>query len=103
MVMTIATLLAVIAALFLDDFKALLHKPEIEFYVGRDLLDKGHEMNSPDPAQWIRGKIKNIGDRGVERCRLKILKVEGSNIPYPEQLTKIENGFLQWEGESATR
>ena len=98
-VMTIATLLAVVAALFLDDIKALLHRPEIELYVGSDLLDEGHDMDSDKiPARWIRGKITNTGDRGVENCRLKILKVEGPNIPYPRHVTKITNGFLQWEG-----
>jgi hypothetical protein len=49
--MTIATLLAVGAALFLDDIKALLHSPEIEFYVGGDLLDEGNDMDSPSPAK----------------------------------------------------
>src|SRR6266576_1698756 len=62
-VMTIATLLAVVAALFLDDIKGLLHRPEIEFYVGNDLLDVGHDMKSTVIARWIRGKITNVGDR----------------------------------------
>jgi hypothetical protein len=98
-VMTIATLLAVVAALFLDDIKGLLHRPEIEFYVGNDLLDVGHDMKSSEiAARWIRGKVTNVGNRGVENCRLKILKVEGPNIPDPVQVKKITNGFLQWEG-----
>jgi len=95
-VMSVATLLAVIAALFLDDVRALLHRPEIEFHVGRDLLDDWLDLDSGrDHAKWIRGRIKNIGDRGVERCRLKLLNVEGPNLP--EQVSKVRNGFLQWE------
>jgi hypothetical protein len=43
-VMTIATLLAVVAALFLDDIEGLLHKPEIELRVGKDLIDEGADM-----------------------------------------------------------
>ncbi len=94
--MSVATLLAVIAALFLDDVRALLHRPEIEFHVGRDLLDDWLDLDSGrDHAKWIRGRIKNIGDRGVERCRLKLLNVEGPNLP--EQVSKVRNGFLQWE------
>jgi hypothetical protein len=98
-VMTIATLGAVVAALFLDDIKDFLHRPEIEFYVGNDLLDVGHDMKSTEiAARWIRGKVTNVGDRGVKNCRLKILNVEGPNVPEPVQVKKITNGFLQWEG-----
>jgi hypothetical protein len=88
--MSVATMMAVIAALFLDDVRAFLHRPKIDVYVGDDLIDR----TSFKDTQWIRGKIKNIGDRGVERCRLKSLRVEGQNI----DPGRIENGFLQWQG-----
>jgi hypothetical protein len=72
--MSFATLLAVIAAVFLDDIRLFYHRPKIDIYVGDDLIDRAYNM------QWIRGKIKNVGDRGVERCRLKLLtrRVTGS-------------------------
>jgi hypothetical protein len=100
-VMTIATLLAVLAALFLDEIKGLLHSPKIELRVGDDLLDEGPDMVAnldADPAWWIRGQITNVGDRGVEKCRLRLLNVQGPQLPEPEQLRKIKNGFLQWQG-----
>jgi hypothetical protein len=100
-VMTVATLLAVIAALFLDDIKGLLHSPKIELRVGDDLLDEGADMIAnldAVPAWWIRGQITNVGDRGVEKCRLRLLDVHGPQLPEPEQLRKIRNGFLQWQG-----
>ena len=90
MLMSFGTLSAVIAAVFLDDIRLLYHRPKIDVYVGDDLIDRA----SFEDAQWIRGKIKNVGDRGVERCRLKLLRVEGQNI----QPGRIENGFLQWQG-----
>ena len=85
-----ATLSAVIAAVFLNDIQMLYHRPKIDVYVEDDLIDRA----SFKDTQWIRGKIKNIGDRGVERCRLKLLRVEGENI----HAGRIENGFLQWQG-----
>jgi hypothetical protein len=39
----------------------------------------------------VRGKITNSGDRAIERCRVKLLRVE-------EKPTAVENGFLQWQG-----
>jgi hypothetical protein len=69
--------------------------PNVTVRVGRDLIDDAWDFDAHIPAQWIRGSIKNIGDRGVERCRLKLLDVEGQNIP-PE-VSKVKNGFLQWE------
>jgi hypothetical protein len=58
--MTVATLLAIVVALFLDDIRTLLHRPEIEFQVGRDFLEDA-PLDFDDahiPAQWIRGRIK---------------------------------------------
>jgi hypothetical protein len=88
--MTLATLAAVVAAIFLDEIRTFYHRPEIDVYVGDDLIDRTSFPN----LLWVRGKIKNIGDRGVERCRLKLLAVQGHNI----QAGRIENGFLQWQG-----
>jgi hypothetical protein len=93
---SVGTLLAVIVALFLDDIRAFLHFPEIELYVGDDLIDEANDLDGAFSAKWVRGRIKNIGDRGVERCRLKLLAVEGQKLP-PE-VRKVKNGFLQWEG-----
>ena len=83
----------------ISDLQKPVPSPNVTISVSRDLLDEGHDMDSREtPAKWIRGKITNVGDRGVENCRLKILNVEGPNIPYPQHVTKITNGFLQWEG-----
>jgi len=97
-VVAVATLLAVIAALFLDDIKDLLHSPKIALTADNDLFDHGSDMDSEELAYWIRGRITNVGDRGVEKCRLKLLDVQGPQVPEPEQLAKITNGFLQWQG-----
>jgi len=88
--MTLATLAAVVAAIFLEEIRMFYHRPEIDVYVGDDLIDRTSFAN----LLWVRGKIKNIGDRGVEGCRLKLLGVQGHNI----QAGRIENGFLQWQG-----
>jgi hypothetical protein len=92
--MSFATLSAVIAAIFLDEIRSFYHRPEIDVYVGNDLIDIAHDFDAPVDARWVRGRITNIGDRGVERCRLKLLRVGGQNI----QPSKIKNGFLQWQG-----
>jgi hypothetical protein len=94
--MAVATLLAVIVALFLDDIKTLFHFPEINLHVGQDLIDVAADFDAPTNARWVRGRITNTGDRGVERCRLKLLRVEGHNVP-PEA-GRVQNGFLQWQG-----
>jgi hypothetical protein len=88
----LATLAAVGAAIFLEEIRMFYHRPEIDVYVGDDLIDRTSFPNQ----LWLRGKIKNIGDRGVERCRLKLLKVEGKDVP--EEAGKVQNGFLQWQG-----
>ena len=53
-VMTVATLLAVIAALFLDDIKDLLHSPKIQLRVGDDLLDVGARLAPIAAAHDLR-------------------------------------------------
>jgi hypothetical protein len=81
----------------ISDLQKPVPSPNVAISVSRDLLDDGLDMDSErDHAQWIRGSIKNSGDRGVEGCRLKLLKVDGPNLP--ERVTKVINGFLQWEG-----
>ena len=80
--MSVATLLGVIVALFYDEIQKLIHFAKISLYVDNDLIDFAHGR------RWVRGKITNIGDRAVKRCRLKLLRVEG-------QRSRIENGFLQ--------
>ena len=82
---SVATLLAVLAALFSDVIQKLVYREKISVHVGSDLID------FPDGLRWIRGRITNSGDRTVERCRVKLLKVEG-------QPSRIENGLLQWQG-----
>ncbi len=94
--MSVATLLAVIVALFHDEIQKLVHFAKTDLYVGHDLIDVASDFDAAVDARWIRGRIKNIGDRGMEQCRLKLLKVEGQNVP-PEA-GKVKNGFLQWEG-----
>jgi len=94
--MSVGTVLAVIVALFLDDIRSLLHFPEIHLHVGQDLLDIANDFDSDVIAHWVRGRITNTGDRGVERCRVKLLKVEGPELPH--DVRRVENGFLQWQG-----
>jgi hypothetical protein len=85
---SIATLLAVVGALFYDEIQKLIYRVDVVVHVGDDLID-------PIDVQWIRGRITNIGDRAVEHCRLRLLKVEGQNVLQP---SRVENGFLQWQG-----
>jgi hypothetical protein len=70
--------------------------PDVIVHVGRDLLAFGHDFDVDSAAWRVRGRIKNIGDRAVKHCRLKLLKVEGQNLP-PEA-KQVRNGFLQWQG-----
>jgi len=63
--------------------------PNIVFRVGSDLID-----STRDP-HWIRGEIVNEGNRAAERCRLKLLRVEGQNVVHAN---RVENGALEWQG-----
>jgi hypothetical protein len=82
---SVATLFAVLAALFSDVIEKLLYREKIRVEVRADLIDF-----APGPL-WIRGRITHSGDRPVRRCRMKLLRVEG-------QPRRIENGLLQWQG-----
>lgn len=82
---SVATLLAVLAALLSDVIGKLVYRDRISVYVGADLIDFAHGV------RWVRGRITNSGDRAVERCRVRVLRVEG-------QPSWIENGLLQWHG-----
>jgi len=82
---SVATLLAVLAALLSDVIGKLVYRERITVYVGADLIDFA------DGVHWVRGRVTNSGDRSVERCRVKVLKVDG-------QRSRIENGLLQWSG-----
>jgi hypothetical protein len=62
--------------------------PKVTVRVEHNLIDSANDPH------WIRGEIKNEGDRAAEGCRLKLLRVEGQNI----QPGRIENGALEWEG-----
>ncbi len=82
---SVATLLAVLAALFSDVIENLVYREKIRVEVRADLIDFAHGV------RWVRGRITNSGDRPVKRCRMKLLRVEGRPI-------RIENGLLQWQG-----
>ena len=82
---SVATLFAVLTALFSDVIEKLLYREKIRIEVRADLIDSAHGL------LWIRGKITNTGDRPVRRCRMKLLKVEG-------EPRRIENGLLLWQG-----
>ena len=82
---SVATLFAVLAALFSDVIDKLLYREKIRVEVRDDLID------SAPGLLWVRGRITNSGDRPVRRCRMKLLRVEG-------QPRRIENGLLQWQG-----
>jgi len=82
---SVATLLAVLAALLSDVIGKLVYRERLSVYVGNDLIDFAHGV------RWARGRITNSGDRAVERCRVKVLKVDG-------QPSRIVNGILQWSG-----
>lgn len=82
---SVATALAVMAALFSGQIEKLVYRARVRVYVGADLIDPAHGV------LWIRGKVTNTGDRAVERCRIKLLRIEG-------QPSRIENGLLQWQG-----
>jgi hypothetical protein len=73
------------------ELRKRLDLPSVMPYVGRDLIDTADDFDGAFPATWVRGSIRNAGDRGIEGCRVKLLKVEGQNL-------RVENGFLQWQG-----
>ena len=58
-------------------FADLLNLSRVE----RDLIDIANDFDAPGIAHWVRGQDWNTGDRGVERCRLKLLNVESQNVP----------------------
>jgi hypothetical protein len=83
-----ATALAAIIALFYGEIQNVAHAAKIAVTVDNELIDVAHGK------RWLRGKIKNIGDRAVKRCRVKLLGVEGNNI----QPGDIKSGYFQWQG-----
>jgi hypothetical protein len=70
--------------------------PNVTVYVGCDLFDIAADFDAGFPAKWVRGRIKNGGDRGMKCCSLKLLDVEGQNLP--PDANKVKNGFFQWQG-----
>jgi hypothetical protein len=88
---SVATLLAVIVALLLavfhDDIRKLRHHPKIAVRVDENLAKPW------DGKWWIRGEVKNDGDRPAKRCRVKLLRIEGENYA-----TERPNAYLKWEG-----
>jgi hypothetical protein len=85
--LSISTALAVITALFSSEIQKLVYRATVSVYVGGGLIDPAHNL------LWIRGKVINSGYRAVQRCRIKVLRIEG-------QPSQIENGYLQWQGGS---
>jgi hypothetical protein len=81
--------LTVTQARRLTELQERAPSPDVTIRVARDIID-----SSADP-HWIRGEIKNEGDRGAEGCRVKLLRVEGENIVGRD---RIENGVLEWKG-----
>src|SRR5213595_1441837 len=73
-----------------------LHRPKIELRIEPGLVDFGPDFDAPIDARWIRGSITNIGDGGLQRCRLKLLRIKGPNLP--PNANRLQNGFLQWQG-----
>jgi hypothetical protein len=73
-----------------------LELPNVSLRIGHGLMDGANDFDMPVPATWVRGSIKNTGNRGIEGCRVKLLKVEGQNLP--DDIRRVENGFLQWQG-----
>jgi hypothetical protein len=63
--------------------------PNVTVRIGHDLIDSANDPH------WIRGRIKNEGNRGAEGCRVKLLSVQGQNILEP---SRIENGAFEWQG-----
>ncbi|PYL77155.1 MAG: hypothetical protein DMF26_04965 [Verrucomicrobia bacterium] len=84
---SISTALAVIIALFSGEIQKLVYRATVSVYVADHLIDPAHNL------LWIRGKVMNSGDRAVQRCRIKVLRIEG-------QPSQIENGYLEWQGGS---
>jgi hypothetical protein len=88
---SVATLLAVgvalLLAVFHDDLRNLLHHPNIAVRVDENL------MKDWDNKWWIRGEIKNDGDRPAKQCRVKLLRIEGEGYA-----TERPNAYLRWEG-----
>jgi len=91
--MSVATLLAVIGALLLavfhDEIQTLRHHPKIEVNVANNLIEPAHGK------YYIRGTVKNIGDRRAKRCRVKLLRIEGQDFQ-----TEQVNFYLAWQGQT---
>jgi len=86
---SVSTFLAVFVAIFQDEIQTVLHHPKIEVNVADDLIE---------PAlgkYYIRGTVKNVGDRRAKRCRVKLLKVEGQNYA-----TQQIHSYLAWQGNT---
>ena len=88
---SVATLLAVgvalLLAVFHDDLRNLRHHPNIAVRVEENLTKEW------DGKWWIRGEVKNDGDRPARQCRVKLLRIEGENYA-----TERPNAYLRWEG-----
>ena len=85
----IATALAAVVALFYGEIQKAAHAAAIAVRVDDELIG-GPSQNK----WWLRGNIKNVGDRAVKRCRVKLLSVQGANI----QPNSTKPGYFQWQG-----
>ena len=85
----LAVIGALLLAVFHDDIQTLCHHPKIEVNVAQDLIEPAHGK------YYIRGTVKNIGDRRAKRCRVKLLRVEGQNYE-----TQQINFYLAWQGRT---
>lgn len=85
--MAIATVGAVVVALFGAWFESLLYSPNIEIDVNQELID--HRS-----GYWVRGKVTNRGNKTANLCRARITVIEGRGFLKSD----VYNGFLQWQG-----
>ena len=83
-----ATTLAAIVALFYGELQKAAHAARISVRVENGLIEVSQGK------WWVRGNIKNVGDRAVKRYRVKLLTVEGRNI----QPDELKPGYFQWQG-----
>lgn len=92
-VMAVATVEAVLVALFGTKIESLLHAPLIAIEISKEHIDAPYSKDIS-----IRGKLINKGNKTAQMCRLKIKDIafENGNPNVPSK--EISNGYLKWAG-----
>lgn len=93
-VMTAATVAAVIVALFSLRIETFFYSPEISVEISKEHIDAPFAEDI-----HIRGIIRNKGNRTAQMCRLRIKEITTDNGCVNGSQNQLSSGYLAWAGD----